>query len=452
MSGPKVVKIVTLEEVTATCEGHLARLDQSIKQWQNSMDKLGETDEMFYEKTIAKRKTFDQMLKVKRFVEIQKLVPMEITILEDDIAKRRQLIVASKSQAAIEEKQAKENIKAVVNLLNNKQVVLSDELNNDLQEAIKGKYQGNINQLLIKAFNLLKPNNTTELSQKQKALLNRMVEDDTTQTFASWIEKQNIELQKDPYIHKIELYLAELSFEQKEVYDVFIERLNVIEQELQHSRQKLLLDSFVLDLAQAVKEAKERGALQTKLELLLAELRQKTMEPLDFDLNTLDTISINELKELIDSCEQTLAQITEKTVAMYRQQAILQGLANLGYEVRQGMDTQWVKDGRLVLRNPSTPGYGIELAGKAEAARMQVRAVKLTSENDHHRDKDIETLWCGDFTKLQQWLAKQGSDLIIEKALPVGAVALKSVITEEIGSSEIATDQKTLFSKKNIRL
>ena len=93
MSGPKVVKIVTLEEVTATCEGHLARLDQSIKQWQNSMDKLGETDEMFYEKTIAKRKTFDQMLKVRRFVEIQKLVPMEITTLEDDIAKRRQLIV-----------------------------------------------------------------------------------------------------------------------------------------------------------------------------------------------------------------------------------------------------------------------------------------------------------------------------------------------------------------------
>lgn len=448
MSGPKVVKIVTLEEVTATCEGHLARLDQSIKQWQNSMDKLGETDEMFYEKTIAKRKTFDQMLKVRRFVEIQKLVPMEITTLEDDITKRRQLIVASKSQRAIEEKQAKENIKALVNLLNNKQVVLSDELNNDLQEAIKGKYQGNINQLLTKAFNLLKPKNTTELSQKQKALLNRMVEDDTTQTFASWIEKQNIKLQKDPYIHKIELYLAELSFERKEVYDVFIERLNVIEQELQHSRQKLLLDSFVLDLAQAVKEAKERGALQTKLELLLAELHQTTMEPLDFDLNTLDTININELKELIDRCEQTLAQITEKNVATYRQQAILQGLASLGYEVRHGMDTQWVQDGRLVLRNPSTPGYGIELAGKAEATRMQVRAVKLTSESDHHRDKDIETLWCGDFTKLQQWLAKQGSDLIIEKALPVGAVALKSVITEEIDSSELATDQKTLFSKK----
>lgn len=448
MSGPKVVRIVTLEEVTATCKGHLARLDQSIKQWQKSMDKLGETDEKFYEATIAKRKTFDHMLEEQRFLEIQKLVPMEITSLGDDIAQRRQLKVTSKSQRAIEEKQAKENIKALVNLLNNKQAILSDELNSELQQAIKGKYQGNINQLLTKAFNLLTPKNTTELSQKQQALLNRMVADNTTQTFASWLEQQTIELQKDPYIQKIERHLAELSFEQKEIYNIFIERLNVIEQELQHSRQKLLLDSVVLDLAQAVKEAKERGALQAQLELLIAELQQKTTEPLDFDLNALDTININELKVLIDSCEHTLAQITEKTVAMYRQQAILQGLASLGYEVRQGMDTQWAKDGRLVLRNPSTPGYGVELAGKAETTRMQVRAVKLTSENNQQRDNDIETLWCGDFTKLQRWLAKQGSDLIIEKALPVGAVALKTVITEGIDSLEVATEQKTLFSKK----
>lgn len=94
-----------------------------------------------------------------------------------------------------------------------------------------------------------------------------MVVDDTTQTFASWLEQQNIALQKDPYIQKIEHYLAELSLEQKEVYDVFIQRLNIVEQELQPSREKLLLDSIVLDLAQAVNEAKERGVLQPQLEI-----------------------------------------------------------------------------------------------------------------------------------------------------------------------------------------
>lgn len=113
---------------------------------------------------------------------------------------------------------------------------------------------------------------------------------------------------------------------------------------------------------------------------LIAELQQKTTEPLDFDFNKLNTMSVKELKILIDNCEHTLAKITEKTEAMYRQQVILQGLASLGYEVRHGMDTQWAKDGRLVLRNPSTPGYGIELA------RMQVRAFKLTSEKNQQRD------------------------------------------------------------------
>ena len=448
MSGPKVVRITTKEEIMATCKGHLVRLDQAIKQWQKSMAKLEETDEKYYETILATRKNFDHMFEEELFSEIPKQVLVAISNLDNDIAKRRQLKIAAKIQHAIEVKQAKENIKALVNLLNHKQIALSDEFNNELQIAIKGKYQGNINQLLTKAFSLLKPNNTTELSQQQQALLSRMVEDNTTQTFASWLEKQHIELQKDPYIQKIEHYLAELSFEQKEIYGVFIERLNAIEQQPVDSRQKLLLDSIVLDLAQAVKEAKERDALQTQLELLIAELNQKTIEPLNFDLNTLDTININQLKKLIDSCEQTLAQITEKTVATYRQQAILQGLASLGYEVRHGMDTKWVKDGRLVLRNPSTPGYGIELAGKAEAARMQIRAVKLTGENNQQRDNDIEILWCGDFHKLQQWLAKQGSYLTIEKALPVGTVALKSVTTAESDALEGTTTQTTLTSTK----
>lgn len=31
MSGPKVVRIVTIEEVLEICRGHLARLDKTIK-------------------------------------------------------------------------------------------------------------------------------------------------------------------------------------------------------------------------------------------------------------------------------------------------------------------------------------------------------------------------------------------------------------------------------------
>ena len=191
MSGPKVVRITTKEEITATCKGHLARLDQAIKQWQKSMAKLGDKDENYYEAILATRKNFDQMFEEKLFSEIPKQVLVAISNLDDDIAKRRQLKIAAKSQHAIEVKQAKENIKALVNLLNHKQIAISDEFNNELQAAIKGKYQGNINQLLTKAFSLLKPNNTTELSQQQQALLNRMVEDNTTQTFARSLYSKN---------------------------------------------------------------------------------------------------------------------------------------------------------------------------------------------------------------------------------------------------------------------
>lgn len=447
MSGPKVVRIVTVEEVIATCKGHLARLDRSIKQWQKSMEKFGELDQAFYQAMVDKRKVFDSMLEEQRFLDIQKLVPMEIASISDNIEQRHQLKVSEKARSAIQEKQAKENIKALINLLNNKHVI-SEDLDNDLQDAIKGKYQGNINQLMMNAFNLLTPQETTKLSQRQQALLSRMAVDNTQQNFATWLEKQNSELQKDSYIQRIESYLAELALEQKEIYDVFAERLNIIEREMPYSRHKLLLDSFVLDLAQAVKENKERRALQSHLELLIAELQQKTTDSADFNLNSLDNTNIKELKALVNNCEQTLAQVTQKTIATYRQQAILQGLASLGYEVRQNMQTQWTKDGKLVLRNPSTPGYGIELAGKTEASRMQVRAVKLTCEDTQQRDNDVETLWCGDFAKLQKWLAKQGSDLIIEKALPIGAVPLKAVVMDDIDSSGKNAVQQQILSSK----
>lgn len=447
MSGPKVVKIVTLEEVTATCKGYIARLDQAIKQWQKSMDKLDETDEKFYTATIKKRNAFDTMIEENRFLEIQKLIPMEIASLHDDIANRRRLKISVKTKQAIEDKQAKQNIKALITLLNNKHVILSDELDNSLKQAINGKYQGNINQLLHQAFSLLKPEQTTSLSQKQQKLLDHMDVDKTQLTFAMWLQQQKIESYKDPYIQKITNYLAELELDQKTIHDEFALRLADIEKESLPGRKKMLLDSFVLDLAQATKEAKERISLQQQLELLIAELQQKTTEPLAFDLNEINTANITQLKELLNIYEQKLIEITQQATATYRQQAILQGLAGLGYEVQQGMQTQWVKEGRLVLRNPITPGYGIELAGKAEIPRMQVRVVKWNNEDNQQRDKDVETLWCGDFTKLQQWLAKQGSDLVIEKALPVGTTALKTVINSDIESVNKTT--KKTFSTKS---
>jgi hypothetical protein len=46
---------------------------------------------------------------------------------------------------------------------------------------------------------------------------------------------------------------------------------------------------------------------------------------------------------------------------------------------------------------------------------------------DLSRDRDAETLWCGDVTALKADLVQAGGDLVIEKVLAIGATPLKRI-------------------------
>ena len=116
---------------------------------------------------------------------------------------------------------------------------------------------------------------------------------------------------------------------------------------------------------------------------------------------------------------------------------MLRGLAALGYEVREGVATAWTKNGRVVLGRPTSHDYGVELSGGGEAAKIQMRVVTSNgSERTMTRDRDAETIWCGDVDKLRQALSQAGADFAIEKALPIGAAPLKIVPQEELGVGE----------------
>lgn len=137
------------------------------------------------------------------------------------------------------------------------------------------------------------------------------------------------------------------------------------------------------------------------------------------------------LSEPTKRCEAVLAAHVQAQAALARRQAMLQGLAELGYEVREGMTTAWADSGKIVLRKSATPGYGVELGGKAENGRLQVRAVALSPDRDTQRDKDIETIWCNEFGRLQTMLQEDGSELLIERAMGIGETPLKEVLAAE---------------------
>jgi hypothetical protein len=135
-------------------------------------------------------------------------------------------------------------------------------------------------------------------------------------------------------------------------------------------------------------------------------------------------------QELVKRADFLIEAEVRSMAAEERRRAVLEGLASLGYEVSEGMMTAWVSGGRVVLRKTANPGYGVELSGGSQTDVMQVRAVGLgnpADRRDARRDKDMETIWCGEFERLQSLVAQAGGNVSIESARPVGQFPLKVV-------------------------
>jgi hypothetical protein len=200
------------------------------------------------------------------------------------------------------------------------------------------------------------------------------------------------------------------------------------------ARRSLLADSLLLDLATAVKIGRQHARLQSDLRARHAELSEMH-SPEAASLRSaigeiLSGATQGNEAELIKRADFLIEEEVRMMAAEERRRAVLEGLAGLGYEVTEGMSTAWVSGGRVVLRKAASPGYGVELSGGSQSELLQVRAVafgNLTETRDTSRDRDIETIWCGEFERLQSLIAKDGGSLALLHARPVGQFPLKIV-------------------------
>jgi len=92
--------------------------------------------------------------------------------------------------------------------------------------------------------------------------------------------------------------------------------------------------------------------------------------------------------------------------------------------------TARVQDGRLVVRKPNTADYGIELGASPDVSRLQLRVVgaeRPSEPRDSRRDRDMEAIWCSEFTQLQQLLTDSGGEVLLERAVEAGVQPVKTV-------------------------
>jgi hypothetical protein len=271
------------------------------------------------------------------------------------------------------------------------------------------------------------------VSEEQQRLARRLGSGETTQTFAEWLAAHNARGEhRDARLNKL---IAEMeTLDDPETLGPFKQRAVAIMSEIDDRRRALLTDSLVLDLSDRSRRRRVHELQVTRLHQILVELR------------TLDTPESRAMQERItaalnppnfENADDLAAQAEavrddqmNKLSAAARRRAVLQGLAELGYEVRETMATAWARDNRLVVRKPDVSDYGVELGAPADVSRLQVRLVgsdRPSSLRDGQRDRDMETIWCSEFSRLQQLLAKHGSEIIVERALEVGVEPVKTV-------------------------
>jgi hypothetical protein len=425
MSGPKVVRIVTREEILATCQSQLARLDAAMASWERRCRKADCLDEHAVTVSRSRRDAIAALLQNDEFLALQKQVAQEIAFLESDMDRRLAAAAEAKAAVATRARRQSEAAGALIKALEQSGAEIDATLLSRLQRAARGKADP---EAVTQAFALLGAASAADAGSGRRQELAAQYRTETGgPSFESWLASQPAS-SAERRIAAVEKRLAELAVMGEPSATELQARAVAVMAEAD-PRRSLLLDSLELDLAKVLAATKLRNRLAHEIDLALAELRSVSSKAAQRFQESNHQQSAD-LEIQLQQIRAATADARDRSATECRRAALLQGLASLGYEASEGMQTAWATDGRVVLRNASRPDYGVEVAGSVTDGRVQMRPVAFAAETapqNKQRDTDAESIWCTEVGELTALLKQSDVDLKIERAAPVGAVPVKRV-------------------------
>ncbi len=256
MSGPKVVRIVTREEILAICEAHLKRLAIALERWQVQASRIGELSEADRAAAVSRHERLRALLQQDQLRELQKAVPVEIDYLEHDLEEREERAIIRATQKRQQQRRIH------LHALQAKPGLATSELLQEVSELAQGARREDADSLLTKGFALLASAPEQEVvGAEQHALAQRLKSDGPAPSLADWIANQPLDDSRDVRLLRIDRHIAELQLLQgAQAAEAFVLRLEKAEAESLPQTRNLLLDSLVLDLAHATRRYQQQRA------------------------------------------------------------------------------------------------------------------------------------------------------------------------------------------------
>lgn len=420
MSGPKVVRVVTREELVAVGESLLRRLDAALSEWERACAAAG-ISPADQKASKERRDALEHMLRADRFGEFGQAVVAEIGFLESDATRRRERAAQARAQERARLASGRELARVLL-----RQVSNDAPERPELERAAAGGLElKELDAVLARARQALFAPAAAELNSVQQALAARLADGEKASVdFEAWRQKL---VGGSSRLEALLAHISELELlgEGGRAGELHMEVMAAAAIEEEGVRG-MRLDSLVVALKKAKDDAVAREKLRGQAVLIAAELERFTeAEDLIQALRAAAAASLPELQKVLEAAETRRKELQEAQVAAARRKAVLDGLQQLGYQVHEELSTATSTGGRLVVRNPAAAGYGVEIAAGAGMERLQVRAVVFDANRDAAGDIPAEQRWCDDFGALKGMLQRQGSEVVVEKALAVGAVPLK---------------------------
>ncbi len=240
---------------------------------------------------------------------------------------------------------------------------------------------------------------------------------------------------------EIERIRAELEFLEESALEEVAKiqtSLARIEAEAGEEKRARLLDDLRYPLAELVRQVRESVRREQQVEEWLQALAVHA-----------DFLDFAEWKRRFEQGEEVRAVEVEEAIekasaaaaAAVARREVLTALQSIGYELRSGMETAFVRDGRIVVRKPNDVDYGVELStlpqGGVNLIRSRVvrlRGQEAQTEEQRLRDKEREESWCSERERMEEHLEDLGITSEIKTARAAGESAVP-VLEEMIGES-----------------
>jgi len=281
MSGPKVVRIVTREELLAQSNAIAARLEEAVRRWEAAARAVGEVtdDELAHSRATQVR--WMQELQADRFAAFNEGANREIAFLTSDAQRRREVAAARRADARLSRARAAQNAGVLLKALGEQKIDVEPILREALELARAGRGGSKAgNAALAAGFTLLgesgrmavNTGSSSVATPAQHELAQRLAANTPDEKFADWKEAERVRLvtgeaRADPRLDAVarQLEILVLLESPSEVRAKFETRLDDIVSAQAGAQRSMRLDTLGMELTRAVQEARQWLGLRTRL-------------------------------------------------------------------------------------------------------------------------------------------------------------------------------------------